>query len=252
MQIAVTVVAYESEEFISALLARIPERICGTEPIILVSDDSSTDGTHRLAEEWARDNAHRNVKVRRQERNLGYGGNQKASFAWAAREGADVAVLLHGDGQYPPEMIADLAQPIVDGRADAVFGSRMIDRGGARRGGMPIDRFVGNKILSRLLNALTGTDLTEWFSGFRAYRVSALEALPVESLSDGFDFDIALTHQVVFAGHRVEEVPIPTRYGGQISRVPKVAVVMDALAHAARAYRRRRAGRVATLGKARP
>src|SRR5690606_32976467 len=160
-----------------------------------------------------------------------YGGNQKVSFAQAAAGGADVVVLLHGDAQYPPERIGDLLQPIVAGDADFVFGSRMIERGGARRGRMPLKKRIGNRVLSRILNRLTGASLSEWFSGFRAYRVSTLMEVGLDDLPDGFDFDVAVTVALLERGCRIEEIPIPTRYAGEISRVPLVRTGLQVLRH---------------------
>ena len=125
----------------------------------------------------------------RQPRNLGYGGNQKSGYRWAIDHGLDVVVLLHGDGQYAPEVIEDLVAPLVEGSADAVFGSRMLTKGAARAGGMPLYKFVGNRILTTVQNALVGLRLSEWHSGYRAYRVDALADIPFDSYSDGFDFD---------------------------------------------------------------
>ena len=114
------------------------------------------------------------LTVIRHERNLGYGGNQKAGYDLAIEHGLDIIVLLHGDGQYAPELLASIVAPLVRGEADAVFGSRMMAEGGARRGGMPLYKYVGNKVLTRFENAVAGAELTEWHSGYRAYWVEAL------------------------------------------------------------------------------
>ena len=246
-RIAVLVVAYENEAFISRLLDRIPEVIAGTKPSILVSDDASTDRTYALAEGWAIENGRRAIQVVRRTTNGGYGSNQKSGFAWAARECADVVVLLHGDEQYPPEMIEDLVQPIVRNEADAVFGSRMLIPGSARKGGMPLVRFVGNKTLSRLLNVSSGAHLSEWFSGFRAYRLSVLSAISLDDLSDGFDFDTAIFLRLLNGEYRIREVPIPTHYGAELSRVPLLKTGLATMSHAGRAaLHRLRRGRAAS------
>jgi len=112
-----------------------------------------------------------------------------------------------------------------------VHGSRMIIRGGARRGGMPLNRYLGNRSLSWMLNRLSGSDLSEWFSGFRAYRVSTLAGFDLESLPDGFDFDTAVTLRLLAAGKRLEEVAIPTRYADEISRVPLLRTGLAAVRH---------------------
>jgi glycosyltransferase involved in cell wall biosynthesis len=250
-RIAIAVVAYEAEGFISTLLDRIPDRIDGERPLILVSDDASADRTQELAEKWAAERGDVDAHVRRQPVNLGYGGNQKVAFAWASDEGADIVVLLHGDEQYPPEMIPELVAPIVSGDADAVFGSRMIIDHGARAGGMPMNRFLGNIGLSWWLNTLTPANLTEWFSGFRAYRMTTLDELGCDGLPDGFDFDIAMTLRFLDHGRHIAEIPIPTRYGEEISRVPLARTGLAALRHGLRALgvRYRRRGRPVPAGR---
>ena len=125
---------------------------------ILVCDDASADGTHQVGLEYqARGDLP--LTVVRHDRNLGYGGNQKSGYRWAISHGLDVVVLLHGDGQYAPEVIEDIVAPLVDGRADAVLGSRMLTRGAARTGGMPLYKFAGNRILTTMQNALVGLEL---------------------------------------------------------------------------------------------
>ena len=120
-------------------------------------------------------------------------------------------------------------------RVDAVFGSRMLDPGGARRGGMPLYKFVGNRILTRTQNVIAGVRLSEWHSGYRAYRVSALADLPFVGNSDGFDFDTEIILQLLGSHRRIVEVPIPTYYGDEISRVNGIAyardIVIDTVRH---------------------
>lgn len=243
MKVGVLVVAYESSDYITNLLDRLPASIPGADTVIYVSDDCSSDDTGERAEKWAAEQDHRDVVVVRQDHNHGYGGNQKLSYAWAEANGVDVAVLLHGDEQYPPEVIPDLVAPILAGDADVVHGSRMIIRGGARSGGMPIDRFLGNRTLSWLLNRLSGAELTEWFSGFRAYRMQTISQLDLAKMPDGFDFDTTITLRLLEADARIEEVAIPTRYGDEISRVPLLRTGLAAVKHGAAARLRATAPR---------
>jgi glycosyltransferase involved in cell wall biosynthesis len=238
--VVIVVVAYEAESFIEGLLARIPSTIFGAEPLVLVSDDASTDATAERAERWAATNDGRSVKIHRQPTNLRYGGNQKASMTWAIDEGADVIVLLHGDEQYPPELIPDLVELLRSGDHHAAFGSRMIIPGGARAGGMPLMRLAGNRTLSWILNRAIGTTHTEWFSGFRAYRASALQAVGFDGLPDGFDFDVALTIRLLEHGYLCVETPIPTHYGDELSRVPLLRTGIATIRHALRARRAQR------------
>lgn len=136
-------------------------------------------------------------------------------------------MLLHADGQYAPEVIEDLVAPIADGRADAVFGSRMLTPGAARAGGMPLYKWLGNRILTRAQNALTGARLSEWHSGYRAYRVDTLAGLPLASYSDDFDFDTEIILGLLDAQASIVEVPIPTYYGDEICYVDGVHYAKD-------------------------
>jgi glycosyltransferase involved in cell wall biosynthesis len=225
-RVGVLVVAYNARETLASVLDRLPEAFRSTVDHILVCDDASSDDTHEvgLAYQAASDLP---LTVVRQPLNLGYGGNQKSGYRWAIEHGLDVVVLLHGDGQYAPEVIEDLVTPLADGRADAVFGSRMMRRGAARAGGMPLYKYVGNRILTTMQNSLAGTQLSEWHSGYRAYRVDALAELPLDSYSDGFDFDTEIILGLHEAGKRIVEVPIPTYYGDEICYVNGIRYAAD-------------------------
>ena len=177
------VVAYEAESTIIDLLDRLPATVVGVPTELVVFDDHSSDATPELAAKWIAASDLPDAEVVVTPRNLGYGGNQKAAYRWAIDRGFEIVVLLHGDGQYPPERIDDLVSTLLDG-AGAAFGSRMILRGGARRGRMPLVRRIGNRVLTVALNRLGRSAYTEWFSGFRAYRTDALAAA-------GFDEAIA-------------------------------------------------------------
>lgn len=229
MKIGVLIVAYNAETTLVGVLDRIPAETSLGLTEVLVQDDHSTDATHAIATEYLSREHHLNLTVVRHEQNLGYGGNQKAGYQYAIDHGWDVAVLLHGDGQYAPEVMGTIIDPIVNGDADAVFGSRMMQRGEALRGGMPLYKYVGNRILTTAQNALTGLDLSEWHSGYRAYRVSALADLPFPTNSDGFDFDTEIILQLATAGKKIAEVPIPTYYGDEICRVDGMRYALDVI-----------------------
>lgn len=218
-RIGVVVVAFNASTTLVSTLDRIPESFRSQLSEIIILDDSSHDDTFDAAKRWAADQTQVATLVVRHEKNLGYGGNQKAAYALAADRGLDVVVLLHGDGQYDPALLPAIVRPIVDGEADAVFGSRMMVSGAARKGGMPLYKWVGNKILTRLENRMLGTRLSEFHSGYRAYRVAALNQLPLQHNSDDFDFDTQIIVQLVDRGMRIVEVPIPTYYGDEICYV---------------------------------
>jgi hypothetical protein len=122
-------------------------------------------------------------------------------------------------------------EPIVSGNADVVFGSRMMTSGGARKGGMPLYKFVGNKILTFLQNRLANVSLTEWHSGYRAYSVAALRKVEFLKNSDYFDFDSQIILQMIGAKQRITEIEIPTFYGDEISRVNGIKYGLQILVH---------------------
>lgn len=241
MKVGVLVVAYNAESTLAAVLDRIPDATQLQLAEVLVQDDHSTDDTHGVAQEYHGNNPRFHLTVVRHPQNLGYGGNQKAGYTYAINHGWDVVVLLHGDGQYAPEVMGEIIAPIVSGDADAVFGSRMMHRGQALKGGMPKYKYVGNRILSTTQNALTGLQLSEWHSGYRAYRVSALEQLPFVGNSDGFDFDTEIILQLAAAGMKIVEVPIPTYYGDEICHVNGLEYAKDVVIDTVR-YRLGRSG----------
>jgi SAM-dependent methyltransferase len=230
----VLIVAYNAANTLAAVLDRLPPSFRETVAHVLVADDASHDRTHEVGVEY-QSRSDLPLTMIRHECNLGYGGNQKRGYRWAIEHRLDVVVLLHADGQYAPEVIEDLVAPLAEGRADAVFGSRMLERGAARAGGMPLYKYAGNRILTTVQNALTGLGLSEWHSGYRAYRVDALMDVPFESYSDGFDFDTEVILGLHDAGKSIHEIPIPTYYGDEICYVNGVRyagdVTMDAVRH---------------------
>ena len=245
-RIGVLVVAYNAEDTLAAVLDRLPESFRRRVAQVLVSDDASDDSTHAVGLAYQA-GSELPLTIIRHDRNLGYGGNQKSGYRWAIDHGLDIVVLLHGDGQYAPEVIEDIIAPLTDGHADAVFGSRMLTRGAARAGGMPLYKFAGNRILTFVENTLAGLDLSEWHSGYRAYRVDALADIPFESYSDGFDFDTEIILGLHAAGKSIDEVPIPTYYGDEICYVNGMRYAKDVTADVVR-YRLQRMG----FGRAQP
>lgn len=234
MKVGVLVVAYNAETTLVDVLDRIHPEMRRELCEVLVQDDHSTDATFAVATDYLQGGTDLPLTVLRHPHNLGYGGNQKAGYTYAIEHGWDVVVMLHGDGQYAPEVMEHLVAPITSGHADAVFGSRMMTKGSAREGGMPMYKYLGNRVLTTAQNALTGLRLSEWHSGYRAYRVSALAELPFVGNSDGFDFDTEIILQMHAAQKRIVEVPIPTYYGDEICRVNGIAYARDIMVHTVR------------------
>ena len=240
LRIGVAIVAYNAATTLTAVLDRLPASFRTRVEEIVVCDDASQDNTYEVGLAY-REQSDLPLTILRRPRNLGYGGNQKEAYRWAMESNLDVVVMLHGDGQYAPEVIEDIIRPFEISDCDAVFGSRMMDGKSAREGGMPLYKFVGNRILSVFSNAVTGLKLTEWHSGYRAYRVSALRDIPLERNSDGFDFDTEIILQLLEANKTITEVSIPTFYGDEICYVNGMGYAKDVVADVLR-YRAHKMG----------
>jgi glycosyltransferase involved in cell wall biosynthesis len=217
-KVAIFVCAYQAEHFIESVLERIPEPLRPHFAEIYVFDDSSSDRTFERARA-AVDNLSGNVTVFRTPFNRGYGGNQKLGYLHAIRQGYDYVVLLHGDGQYAPEYLPQIVRTLGDEQPDALIGSRMLNRRDALRGGMPLYKWVGNQVLTTVENRMLGSRLSEFHSGYRAYKVEALRSIPFQLNADDFHFDTEILVQLLRTGRRIVEIPVPTFYGDEISRV---------------------------------
>jgi glycosyltransferase involved in cell wall biosynthesis len=229
-RLLVFVIAYQAEATLTSVLERIPRSMFDDYDCeVLVVDDASGDRTREIGLAYHRLHPEIPMTVLRNEFNQGYGGNQKVGYAFAIREGFDFVAMVHGDGQYAPEELPTLVAPLREGRADAVFGSRMMTRLGALRGGMPFYKFFGNRVLTRAQNLMLGTKLTEFHSGYRVYSVAALKAIPFRLNSNVFHFDTEIIIQLVNAGQRILELPIPTYYGDEICRVNGMKYARDVL-----------------------
>jgi len=217
-KVLILVVAYNAEKTIIPVLGRIPAGSLPGMTEVLVIDDCSSDGTFSKA--YGNSSAcPLKITVLRNPVNQGYGGNQKIGYQYAIEKGFDVVVLLHGDGQYAPEKLPDLIKPVIDGEADACFGSRMMEKGAALKKGMPLYKYLGNRILTVFENIMLGTRLTEFHSGYRVYSVPALRKLPFCCNTNDFHFDTEIIIQFILAGLRIKEIPIPTYYGDEICYV---------------------------------
>jgi glycosyltransferase involved in cell wall biosynthesis/ubiquinone/menaquinone biosynthesis C-methylase UbiE len=226
-RIGIVVVAYNAESTLAQVLDRVPKAFRPRITQIFVCDDASQDSTYLVGLGYKQITDDLPLTIVRHPGNLGYGGNQKAGYRLAIGHDLDIVVLLHADGQYAPEYLEQIVAPLERGECDAVFGSRMMIKGAARSGGMPLYKYVGNKVLTRFENRILGTELTEFHSGYRAYSVKALESVPFEANSDGFNFDTQIIIQLVEAGKRIVEVPIPTYYGDEICYVNGLKYAKD-------------------------
>ena len=202
MKIVIVMPAYNAAETLAMTYRAIPPGIADE---ILLVDDASRDGTVETARALG-------IPIIRHPHNVGYGGNQKTCYMEALRSGADIVVMLHPDGQYDPSILPQMIAPIRDGRADLVLGSRFLTPGGARRGGMPLYKYVSNRFLTASENFVLGTRLSEMHTGYRAYSRKFLETVPFLRNSIDFAFDTEILFQAVRFGFRIAEVPVDTKY----------------------------------------
>lgn len=226
-KLMILVVAYNAESTIKHLLERMPNDVWKRASEVVIADDASNDFTSVVANEYKLRNKKKNLTIIKHQKNKGYGGNQKWGYTYAMKKGYDIAVMIHGDAQYPPEYIMKLIKPIEENNADFVFGSRMA--GHPIKGGMPIYKYLGNIFLTTTENIVLGTRLTEFHSGFRAYSIQALKKIPLNLDSDGFHFDSEIIMQFVRSKKKIKEIVIPTFYGDEKCNVKVISYGLNIL-----------------------
>lgn len=228
--------AYNAGGTIERVFERIPPDARTRITRYVVVDDGSTDDTQaalaRLKDQYP------NLVALRHDRNRGYGAAEKTLLDYAVEGGAEVAILLHSDGQYSPERIPEVLEPFDRGDADIVQGSRML-KAGALRGGMPLYKFLANKALTAVANRALGLNMAEYFSGYMAYTRSALLAIPYHRLANTFQFDMQMLVMARVKQLRVTEIPIPTIYADEVSHLRPVRYGLEVLS-ILRDYRRGR------------
>ena len=236
-RVLVFIVAYNAEKTIRDVVFRIPTGLRDTYDVdVLIIDDSSKDTTFEKGHDVSTDpSLPFPVGILFNPQNQGYGGNQKLGYHYAIERGYDFVALVHGDGQYAPECLPELLEPLRTGEAAAVFGSRMLTPSGARTGGMPLYKRVGNKVLTFIENKLLRTSLSEFHSGYRLYSTRALAAIPFDRNSNDFHFDTEIIIQLVVGKLTIKELPIPTFYGDEVCHVNGTKYARDVVIAALKA-----------------
>jgi glycosyltransferase involved in cell wall biosynthesis len=220
MKVLIFIVAYNAEDHLESVFARIPWDRLQVDGEVLVIEDASSDKTAEVMRKLKAKTFPWKITFLSNPVNLGYGGNQKIGYLHAIRNGFDAVVLLHGDGQYAPEKLPEMIAPLLGEQgADAVFGSRMMVKKDALKGGMPLYKWIGNQVLTGLENTLAGTSLSEFHTGYRAYSTKGLAKVPFDLCTSDFHFDTEIILQLRKAGAKIVEIAIPTHYGEEVCHV---------------------------------
>lgn len=212
--IAVVMPAYNAEKTLRKTFAEVCEQ--GMVDTVIIVDDCSRDNTVALAQALAEEarvssGTMPRVIVHRHETNKGYGGNQKSCYKLALEQGADIVIMVHPDCQYTPKLIPAMASMIANGLHPCVLGSRILG-GSALRGGMPVWKYIPNRVLTLAMNLLFGAKLSEYHTGYRAFSLSLLEQLPLHENMDDFAFDAQMLAEIIWTGATIGEVSCPTVY----------------------------------------
>lgn len=202
LKIIIVMPAYNAAKTLKATTREIPKGIADS--IVLV-DDFSQDNTLEVARQLG-------LTVVTHSKNKGYGANQKTCYKAALEKGADIVVMLHPDHQYDGKLIEKLILPIKEGEFDIMLGSRIRTRREALKGGMPMYKYIGNRVLTLLANIITGQNLSEYHTGFRAFHKKALLNINFNFFSDDFIFDQQILLEAIKLEYKIGEVPVPVRY----------------------------------------
>jgi glycosyltransferase involved in cell wall biosynthesis len=205
-KVVVVMPAYNAAKTLHLTYADLPQNVVD---LVIVVDDGSSDETARIARDLG-------LELFIHDRNYGYGANQKTCYREALRAGADIVVMVHPDYQYDPTLLPEIIRPIEDGSADVVLGSRLMGIHPIRQG-MPWWKYYSNRFLTALENWVFGLRLSEYHTGYRAFRRQVLESVNLQMDSDRFIFDQEILAQIVNVKMRITEVPVPTRYFAQAS-----------------------------------
>lgn len=200
-KVIIVMPAYNAVRTLRQTCAELPREVVDE---VLLVDDHSSDATVELAREL-------NLTTFVHNKNMGYGRNQKTCYREALRRGADIVVMLHADYQYSPRLVTAIASMIAYGEYDVVLGSRILGVG-ARRGGMPLYKYISNRFLTFLQNLAFDHKISEYHTGYRAFSSGVLNKLPLEVNSDDFIFDAEFLAQAIYFGYRLGEISCPARY----------------------------------------
>ena len=223
--------AYNVEKQILRVLNRIPIGLLNEHFIrILIIEDFSKDNTRQVIEDYLKTSPNNKLlHLIKNKENHGYGGVQKIAFNYALSNNFDYVIMLHGDDQYEPEKIPEFISNLLNDDVDAVFGSRFINPREPLKSGMPLNRYIGNRVVTFIQNLIVGTKMTEFHSGYRSYKKNVLEKINFEKNSNDFYFDSEIIVQMSKLKFAIKEIPIATIYADEISNLKPIPYGINVL-----------------------
>lgn len=219
MKIVIVMPAYNAAKTIESVFHRIPKASYKRVHKIIVVNDGSIDNTAEVIKRLSK--KYKKILQLNHPHNMGYGAAQKTGFNKAVELGVDIAILLHSDGQYAPELLPKMVKPIEENKADVVMGSRFLG-GGALQGGMPLYKYLGNRFLTAIENLAYGMNISEFHTGYMIYSKKALRTIKFDKLSESFHFDGEMVMMSGKKGLRILEIGIPTRYAEEKSHLKPI------------------------------
>ena len=223
-KILIFIPAYNVEKKITKVLNKIPKIVFNKyNAKILVIEDNSSDKTLSVIKKVIKKKGDKiKIYLIVNKKNKGYGGVQKIAFNYAIKKNFKYVVMLHGDNQYPANKILLLIKPLLTNKYDAVFGSRMINSINALKGGMPVYKYLGNRALTFFQNLVLSSNLSEFHSGYRSYKVSSLKKTKFKSNTNDFHFDTEIIIQFLKNNLKIKEIAMSTHYGDEISHLKSI------------------------------
>lgn len=230
-KILIFIPAFNVERHLDDVFNSIPKKIFFQKKYtisILVINDFSKDLTLEKLYKIQKKNFYK-ILIFNSKKNLGYGGVQKKAYTYAIKKKFDYVIMLHGDGQYDPKILPKFISNLQSTKYDAVFGTRMHSYRSVIKGGMPTYKFIGNIFLTKIQNIILGTKFSEFHSGYRSYKIASLKKIPFRNFSNNFHFDTEIIIEHVIRNFSILEIPIPTKYGKQISNLKSIPYGLNIL-----------------------
>ena len=228
-KILIFIPAYNVEKEIFLVIQKIPKEIFNKNLIkILIVNDFSSDNTAKEIEKILEKFKY-SFEVYNSKSNLGYGGVQKYAFQYAIDNSFEYAIMLHGDGQYTPEVLPDFIEKFQDESLDAIFGSRMMSYKSALKGGMPFYKFLGNIGLTFIQNLILNSKISEFHSGYRSFKVEALKKINFRDKANKYHFDTEIIIELLKNKLKILEIYIPTHYGNEVSHLKSIPYGLSVL-----------------------